>query len=73
MQQLLAYLNFTSDAFFITKRSDFYELREQQKQLKATEMNEVLTDTYEDVYINSKLPAAETSSLKIFSPEISLR
>ena len=50
LQWLLACLNFTLDSedlfCWYRQKSDFYELRQQHKQLKTTEMNEAWPDTY---------------------------
>ena len=56
LQQLLACLNFTFDSedlfYWYNEKCDFYELLQQQKQLKTMELSEVLLDTYDVGYIH---------------------
>ena len=62
------------------ERSDFYELWQQQKQLKTMDMNEAWPDIYDERYTSlptwahpqNPVLAAETPSLKISSHGISL-
>ena len=53
-----------------TKRSDFYELWQQHKQLKTMDMSEACPDIYDEGYIHQFQPettAAAAQSLKISS------
>ena len=58
MQQLLAVtvsLNFTldpKDFVGANKKSDFYEIWQQHKQLKTMEMSKAWPETYDEGYIN---------------------
>ena len=60
LQQLLAFLNFnldSEDLFFCFKRKNwFYELWQQQKQLKAMEMSEAWPNIYNEEYIPQLQP-----------------
>ena len=69
LKQLLACLNFTLESedlyfWYKQKKGDFYELWQQQKQLKTMEMIEVWPYSMRDVCINSNLnpPTKLTSS-----------
>ena len=53
LQRLLAYLNFTLrfrrfNLLVKTKKKDFYELWQQQKQLKTMEISEAKPDTFHE-------------------------
>ena len=55
LQQLLACLNYTldsEDSIMTIEKSDFYELRQQQKQVKTMKMSEAWPDIYDEGYMH---------------------
>ena len=60
LQQLLACLKLTLDSedlsFWYKRKSDLYELWQQQKQLETMEMSEAWTDTFDEGYIHQFQP-----------------
>ena len=55
-RRILAYMNFTLDSKDISvgknKKSDFYELWQQHRQLRRMEMSEALHDIYDEGYLH---------------------
>ena len=55
LQQLLACLNYTldsEDSVRTIEKSDFYELQQQQKQVKTMKMSEAWPDIYDEGYMH---------------------
>ena len=58
-QQLLVCLNFVLDSdlfYWYKQKCDFYQLWQQHKHLKASEMSKAWPETYKDEYINQFQP-----------------